>query len=376
VDKIVKSVLNLPILSATKFPVGLQSNVEDLIRTIKDKSSEVCIIGITGAGGSGKTTLAKSICNKIHGTFKKKSFIEDIGQVSRTIGHRRLEEQFISDVLKTEVEIPSDYMESRTIREILTGKKVLIVLDDVTEDFTLLDLWECREWLSGGTVIIITTRDIDLPRILKVDTVYGIKLMNANESLELLSWHVFREPKPKEEYNDLAKSVVTHCGGLPLALEVIGNCLFKSEKEEWNSVLLKLEQIPLHNVQQKLKISFDGLRNQIEKYLFLDICCFFVGEGRACVTKILNGCEVDADSGIRVLIECSLIKIKKNNKLGMHPLLQEMGREIIREISRKESWMNNRLWFDDAEYVLTDNLVRTFFTYVFKLLLEVFAFSF
>ncbi|XP_017442548.1 disease resistance protein RUN1 isoform X1 [Vigna angularis] len=358
VDKIVKSVLNLPVLSATKFPVGLQSKVEDLIQTIKDKSSEVCIIGISGAGGSGKTTLAKAIYNKIHETFTEKSFIEDIGQVSRTRGHHRLQEQFLLDVLKTRVEIPSVDMGRRMIRERLTGKRVLIVLDDVTENFTLLDLWGCREWFGGGTVIIITTRDVDLPRILKVDSVFGIRLMNANESLELLSWHAFREVKPKEEYNYLAKGVVTHCGGLPLALEVIGNCLFKKTKEEWNSILLKLEKIPLHNVQGKLKISFDGLRNQIEKDLFLDICCSFVGEGRDYVTKMLNGCGVDADSGIRVLIELSLIKVKRNNKLGMHLLLQEMGRNIINEIYEKEFRRERRLRFDDSEYVLTDNTGR------------------
>jgi len=375
VDKIVKSVLNLPVMSATKFPVGLQSNVEDLIRTIKDKSNEVCIVGITGAGGSGKTTLAKAIYNQIHDTFREKSFIEDIGQVSRTRGHHGLQEQFLFDVLKTKVEITSDDMGRRMIRERLTGRRVFLVLDDLTENFTLFDLWECREWFSGGTVIIITTRDVDLPRILKVDSVFGIKLMSVKESLELLSWHAFREPKPKEEYNDLAESVVTHCGGLPLALEVVGNCLFERTKKEWKSVLLKLEKIPLHNVQQKLKISFDGLRNEIEKDLFIDICCSFVGEGRAYVTKILNDCGVDADSGIRVLIECSLITVKKNNKLGMHPLLQEMGREIIREIDEEEFWREWPPGFDDAEYVLTDNTVRIFFTYVLKLLLEAFSFS-
>jgi len=154
-------------------------------------------------------------------------------------------------------------------------------------------------------------------------------------------------------------------GGLPLALEVIGNCLFERTKEEWNSVLLKLEIIPMHHIRQKLKISFDGLRNEMEKDLFLDVCCCFVGEGRAYATKILNGCGVDAETGIRALIESNLIKVIKNNKLGMHSLLQEMGREIIREISRDEFWMERRLQFDDAEYVLTDNSVRTFFIYGF-----------
>ncbi|XP_027906265.1 disease resistance protein RPS4B-like isoform X3 [Vigna unguiculata] len=55
---------------------------------------------------------------------------------------------------------------------------------------------------------------------------------------------------------------------------------------------------------------------------------FFVGKDRAYVREILNGCGVDADSGIRVLIDRNLIKLKRNNTFGMHPLLQEMGREI------------------------------------------------
>ncbi|KAK8464556.1 hypothetical protein PHAVU_010G024250 [Phaseolus vulgaris] len=357
VHKIVKTVLHLPVLSATQFPVGLQSHVQYLIGTIQN-NTEVYTIGITGAGGSGKTTLAKAIYNQLSATFTEKSFIEDIAHLSETRSNIRLDEQLLLDVLKTKVEIPSNEMERRMIRERLSGKRVLIVLDDVPE-FDASLVWKCVEWFSGGTVIIITTRDVDLPRILQVDSVFRLKLMDEDESLELLSWHAFGEAKPKEEYNYLAKSVVSHCGGLPLALEVIGNCLYERTKEEWNSVLLKLEKIPLHDIQRKLKISFDGLRNEMEKDLFLDICCFFVGKGRSYVTKILNGCGVDADTGIRVLIESSLIKIKKNDKLGMHPLLQEMGREIISEISEEEFWMERRrLQFDDAEYVLTDNSDR------------------
>ena len=362
-DKIVKTLIHLPVLSATQFPVGLQSHVQYLIGTIQS-NTEVYTIGITGAGGSGKTTLAKAIYNQLSATFTEKTFIEDIAHVSETRSILRLDKQLLLAVLKTKVEIPRGEMGRRMIQERLSGKRVLIVLDDVTE-FDASVVSECLEWFSGGTVIIITTRDVDLPRILQVDFVFPLKPMNANESLELLSWHAFGEAKPKEEYNYLAKSVVSRCGGLPLALEVIGSCLFERTKEEWNSVLLKLEKIPLHDIQRKLKISFDGLLNEKEKDLFLDICCSFVGKGRSYVTKILNGCGVDADTGIRVLIERSFIQIKKN-KLAMHPLLQEMGEEIIREKSKKEFWMERRrLQFDDAEYVLTDNSVRTFFIYGF-----------
>jgi len=125
--------------------------------------------------------------------------------------------------------------------------------------------------------------------------------------------------------------------------------------------LLELEKIPPRDIQRKLKISFNGLRNEMEKDLFLDVCSSFVGKGRAYVTKILNGCGVDAESGIRVLIDRSLIKVKRNNKLGMHPLIQQMGREIIHASSRKQSGKNSQPWFANATYVLTDNTVRIHF---------------
>ncbi|XP_027906170.1 TMV resistance protein N-like isoform X2 [Vigna unguiculata] len=360
VDNIVKTVLHLPALSATKFPVGLQSHMEDLIQTIKNKSSEVCIIGIYGGGGLGKTTLAKAIYHQIHGTFKEKCFIEDVAQVSKIRGHAHLQEQLLSNVLKTKVEIHSVEMGGRMIRESLSGKRVLIVLDDMNEYSTLLDLCRCRARFSEGTVIIITTTNEGLLIRHPVDSVFRIERMNAKESLELLSWHAFREAKPKEDYNDLARKVVTYSGELPLLLEVTGSSLFERTKREWNGVLFEFAKRPQNNVPRKLKISFDVLCNQIEKDLFLDVCRFFVGKGRVYATNILNGFGVDVDNGIRVLTERSLIQVEKNNKLGMHSLLREMGREIIREITGKEPGKISQLWLDkDVEYVLTEN---TFFS--------------
>ncbi|KOM58394.1 hypothetical protein LR48_Vigan11g142800 [Vigna angularis] len=357
VDKIVKSVVNLPILSATKFPVGLQSHVEDLIRTIKNKSNEVYMIGIGGEEGSGKTTLAKAIYNQIHWTFKKKSFIENISQVSEIRGQLRLQEQLLLDVLKQKVEIPNIDVGRSIIRERLSGKRVLIVLDDLPSNYELLALWNySHNWFGEGSVIIITITEFGVMSKYPVDSVFRINLMNEEESLELLSWHAFREPKPKEEYEDLARRVVSYCGGLPLALEVIGSTLFEKTKEEWNSLLFRfrIPMVDIHTVREIIKVSIEGSLNEMEKDIFLDICCFFVGKSRAYVRKILNGCGVDADIAIRVLIERNLIKINKNNKFGMHPLLQEIGIKIIYENSGKDLGKNRRLWFDkDAKYVRT-----------------------
>ncbi|KAL2319294.1 hypothetical protein Fmac_028263 [Flemingia macrophylla] len=361
VKKIVEDILTQldnALLSITEFPVGLEPRVQEVTGYIENQSTNVCIIGIWGMGGSGKTTIAKTIYNQIHRRFSYRSFIENIREVCDTdgSGHVHLQEQLISDVTKTKVKLHSVGMGKNMIENKLSGKRALIVLDDVNEFEQLKHLCGNRSWFGQGSVVIITTRDLHLLRLLKVDYVYDMRKMDKNESIELFSWHAFREAKPVEDYNEVARNVVAYCGGLPLALEVLGSYLMKRTKKEWTSVLSKLEIIPNDQVQEKLRISFDGLHDEMEKDIFLDVCCFFIGKDRANVTDILNGCGLHADIGIPVLIERSLIKVEKNNKLGMHHLLRDMGREIIREHSMKEPGKRSRLWFcEDVLDVLTTN---------------------
>ncbi|KAK4269975.1 hypothetical protein QN277_023066 [Acacia crassicarpa] len=91
----------------------------------------------------------------------------------------------------------------------------------------------------------------------------------------------------------------------------------------------------------------------MEKEIFLDICCFFVGKDKNYVTQILNGCGFYADIGIKRLIELSLVRVCYKNKLEMHNLLRDMGREIIREQSPKKPEERTRLWsYDEVLDVL------------------------
>ncbi|XP_027908546.1 TMV resistance protein N-like isoform X3 [Vigna unguiculata] len=350
--------LDYALLSITEFPVGLESRVQEVVGIVENQSAKVCIIGIWGMGGSGKTTMAKAIYNQIHRRFNDKSFIENIREVREIDGRGNvhLQEQLLSDVLKTKVKIHSVGMGTTMIENRLSRKKVFIVLDDVNDFGQLKDLCGNQKWFGKESVIIITTRDLHLLDLLKVDYVYKMEEMDKNESLELFSWHAFREAKPREDFDELARNVVAYCGGLPLALEVLGSYLIERTKKDWESVLLKLERIPNDKVQEKLRISFDGLCDEMEKDIFLDVCCFFIGKDRAYVTEILNGCGLHADIGITVLIERSLLKVEKNNKLGMHQLLRDMGREIICESSRKDPGKRSRLWFhEDVLDVLTKN---------------------
>ncbi|KAL2330862.1 hypothetical protein Fmac_018443 [Flemingia macrophylla] len=344
VDHVLKTlIMDMDLLPITDFPVGLEVRAQEMIDFIEGQSGKGRVLGIWGMGGSGKTTIAKFIYNRIRDKFKQRSFIE-----ASTRGHIDLQEKLLYDVLKTKVNVHSIAMGISMIEKRLRGEKTLIVVDDVTEFEQLKALFGNCKWIGGGSVVIITTRDIHLLKLLKVDFVYKMEEMDENESLKLFSLHAFGEAETREDLNELARKVVAYCRGLPLALEVLGSYLRDRTKKVWESVLLRLEKIPDDQVQKKLRISFDGLSNSLEKDIFLDICCFFIGKNRAYVTEILNGCGLYADIGITVLIERSLINVEKNNKLGMHPLLRDMGRDIICESSRTtEPGKWSRLWFEE-----------------------------
>ncbi|RDX73794.1 TMV resistance protein N, partial [Mucuna pruriens] len=180
--------LDNTLLSITEFPVGLESRIQEVIRFVENRSTKVCILGIWGMGGSGKTTTAKAIYNQIHHRFLGRSFIENIREVCETDcrGHAHLQEQLLSDLLKTNVKIHSVGMGTAMIENRLAGKKkVLIILDDVNEFGQLKNLCGNRRWFGEGSMVIITTRDLRLLTRLKVDYVYEMDKMDQNESLEL-----------------------------------------------------------------------------------------------------------------------------------------------------------------------------------------------
>ena len=355
--------LDNTLLSITEFPVGLESRVGPVTDFIENQPKKVCMIGIWGMGGSGKTTTAKAIYNRIHRKFVDRSFVENVREVcekeNRGIIH--LQQQLLSDILNKEEKIHSIALGTAKIEKRFRGKKALIVLDDVTTSEQLKSLCGNPKLFCPGSVLIVTTRDVRLLNLFKVDFVCTMKEMNEKESLDLFCWHAFRQPCPIKDFHELSRNVVAYCGGLPVALEVLGSYLCERTKEEWISVLSKLKRIPHDQVQEKLRISYDGLKDDMAKDLFLDICCFFIGKERAYVTEILNGCGLHADIGITVLVEQSLVKIEKNNKLGMHDLIRDMGREIVREGSAKEPGKRSRLWFrEDVHDILTKHTVRTF----------------
>ncbi|XP_010263366.1 PREDICTED: protein SUPPRESSOR OF npr1-1, CONSTITUTIVE 1-like [Nelumbo nucifera] len=348
----VSSILTPAELLITKYAVGLDSPVENVVSMLNLKENTVCIIGICGMGGSGKTTIAKAVYNRIHKSFEGKCFLKCSSNVLF------LQQQLIGDILMDQKEGEVIHHVDRgkmMIRGRLSNKKVLVILDDVQHKDQIKALAGEHDWFGGGSRIIITTRDKGLLKLVNVKkdvdkTTYSVQELNGEHSTELFCLHAFKEKHPPENYVDLTRRILWHLQGLPLAIEVWGGFLNGKNVSQWEEAAGKLEKIHHDEIQSKLKISYDALEDDDLKNIFLDIACFFTGMNVDYVSTILDGCGFYPKNGIHDLISKSLVKTDERNRLTMHKVLQDMGREIVRKESPNEPGERSRLWLEENDW--------------------------
>ncbi|KAK9984839.1 hypothetical protein SO802_034364 [Lithocarpus litseifolius] len=315
---------------------------------------DVRSVGFWAMGGMGKSTLAKVAYKMISKEFDDCCFIDDV----RKKDLFSLQKDLISQILKeTNLNIQNKLDGEHMLKKMLQHKKVLLVLDDVDESNELKMLVRKSDWFGSGSRIIITTRDKHLLEELPVDEIFEVKALNYKESLCLFCSKAFKKELYPDEYLNLFNSFVEYVNGLPLALEVLGSFLSKRSTAEWKSALEMLKEDPNSKINQVLKISFDGLPDSV-KDIFKDIACFFNHEEKDHVVRMLDSIGRigrHSDIGLRILIDKSLLKIFKNNELWMHNLIENMGRNMVRQESL-EPGERSRLWlYKDIDHVLKNN---------------------
>ncbi|XP_028807415.1 disease resistance protein RML1A-like [Neltuma alba] len=320
--------------------VGIEENA-DCIESLLENAS---IIGIWGMGGIGKTTIAKAVFAKLSFQFESSCFFENLREESEKYGLKHIRDKLLRELLMEEESMVRST--SFAMRR-LSCKKVFIVLDDVNKINQLEYLAKECHALGPGSKVIITTRDKHL-LLGRVNEIYDAKPLSDYKSVSLFNLKAFHKDDYESGYEELSERVVAYAKGNPLALITLGSFLYSKTIDEWESALTKLEKTSHEDIHAVLKLSYDGL-NFEEREMFLEIACFLKGESIAKVVALLDSYGYHATIGLRTLVDKALIRIS-SYYVEMHDLIQQMGREIVRQECVKNPGRRSRLWNPDEIY--------------------------
>ncbi|CAM8889454.1 unnamed protein product [Rhodiola kirilowii] len=349
--------------------VGMESRLEELISCMCMDQDDVRIVGICGMGGIGKTTIARTIFDKVSYQFEGSSFLPDVRDAAEKHGVEFLQQQLLSEIVGQNKKIWDAHRGAFVIRNMLRRKRVLVVIDNVDELQVLKMLAGKRDWFGPGSRILVTSRDEHLLVAYRVNEIYHSATLNEDEGLMLLRLKAFKQNHPAKCYEQLSRDIVAYAHGLPLALEVLGSFLHKKGIGEWEKAIKTLQEplnakepesyahafqkSPQEKILRILKVSYDGL-DVTEQKMFLDIACYFTVHDVKEVSEIFESCDFYPGIGLNVLVEKCLITIS-SDRLYMHDWLKHMGRTLVFQECPEEPGKRSRLWsYNDIQHVIAN----------------------
>ncbi|KAJ4723398.1 putative disease resistance protein (TIR-NBS-LRR class) [Melia azedarach] len=350
---VVKKLNDISISTDFKGLVGINSRIDKVKSLLCIGLQDFRIVGIWGSSGIGKTTLAEAIFKQVFNKFDGKCFMANIREKSEIKGGLEQMQKEVLFCLLGETLVLGGPNIPQYMMDRLQRMKVFIILDDVNKFGQIEYLIEGLHQFGPGSRVIITTRDKQVLDKYNVDHIYQVEGLDYNEALEHLCNVAFKQNHRPPDLLKLSTSLIWYAKGNPLALKVLGSFFRSKSKQDWENTLDNLKLISEPEIYKVLKTSYDEL-SWTMKNIFLDIACFFKGYDKDYVKSIFDNlysmpCALD------VLVDKSLIIISCG-KLEIHDLLQEMGREIVRQESEEDPGRRSRLWdHNDIYHVLHKN---------------------
>jgi len=218
---------------------GRGKEKEELLNILLSHADDLPIYAIWGMGGLGKTTLAQLVYNEE--SVKQQFGLRIWVCVSTDFDLRRLTRAIMEHIDGDSCGLLELDPLLQRLQQKLTGKKFLLVLDDVWEDYT--DSWsKLKEVLrrgAKGSAVIVTTRHDVVARRMATALVQNMGRLSEEDSRQLFQQLAFgmRRKEERAHLGAIGVSIVKKCGGVPLAIKALGNLMrLKESEDQWIAV--------------------------------------------------------------------------------------------------------------------------------------------
>ncbi|KAH1064645.1 hypothetical protein J1N35_029632 [Gossypium stocksii] len=312
---------------------GRDDGKEEIIKLLDPQNlseNQINVIPIVGMGGLGKTTLAQLIYNdpRVDKWFDRKAWVcvseeFDAFKVTKTI----LEEIKCS----CDGKLNLNQLQLK-LKEQLSGKKYLIILDDVWNKnyFHWKEL--ASPFTSGAknSKIIVTTRDENVAAIMRNVPTYRLDVLSDDDCWKLFAKHAFDGSSPTKHPDLMAigEAIVKRCGGLPLTAKALGGLLrCKPDADEWKKILYSnFWDIPndATNILPALTLSYHYLPSHLKR-------CF------AYCSIFPKDYEFEKEELIQLWMAEGLLELPKDNGD-----LEERGNEYFKDLRLRSFFQQSK----------------------------------
>ncbi|MGW6445198.1 BTAD domain-containing putative transcriptional regulator [Lentzea sp. NPDC055074] len=303
----------------------------------------VPIMAISGKGGVGKSSIAVRVAHEVADRFPDGQLYADLRVHSADDRTGKLLARFLRSLGVPGTAVPDDIDEREELfRSKVSGKRLLLVLDDVTNEAQVLPLLPG----SASCAVITTSRSrlSGLPGAQWID----VDVFDVDQSADLLARIIGQERVNAEP--EAAVELITFCGGLPLALRIAGARLASRPHLRIDGLVRRLrdearrlDEFEHHGLELRSNIglTYKGLAPDAQR-LFQLFSLIRAPEFPAWTAAALLDIDIyDAEDILESLVDAQLVDTVEYadataTRYRFHDLIQVYAREKLTESTTQE----------------------------------------